>query len=167
MKIDDAPDGAQALDGVDELSLRAFRELRDTMRANGHAMGRRFAAKGAHMGQAACLRVLDGRDGISQRDLADILHVSRPSITAMLQAVEKAGLVVRKPDESDQRLTRVYLTEEGRKVATELRHVLADYVSEIFGSMPEADRRELARLLGCLRENITRAAGTWKGARGE
>ncbi len=145
---------ATPLEGVDELSLDAFRALRDVMRANGHAMAKRFAAAGAHMGQAACLRVLDAHDGITQREIADILHVSRPSITAMLQAVEKSGAIVRKPDEADQRLTRVYLTDEGREMAAKLRAVLGEYVRQTFGEMPEDDRRELARLLDALRERI-------------
>lgn len=157
-KADNRP--APELEGVDELSLSAFRALRDAMRMNGHAMAKRFAAKGAHMGQAACLRVLDGNDGITQRDMADILHVSRPSITGMLQAVEKSGAIVRKPDEADQRLTRVYLTDEGRVMAADLRRVLADYIVETVGQMPADDRRELTRLLKELNERIASATVT-------
>ena len=152
------------LEGVDELSLAAFRALRDVMRMNGHAMAKRFAAKGAHMGQAACLRVLDGNDGCTQRDMADILHVSRPSITGMLQAVEKSGAIVRKPDENDQRLTRVYLTDKGRAMAVDLRRVLADYITETIGQMPEKDRRDLARLLGELNKRIASATSSNEGA---
>ena len=43
-----------------------------------------------------------------------MLHLSRPSVTAMLQALEKSGAIERRSDERDQRLTRVYLTDEGR-----------------------------------------------------
>ena len=147
-------------DGVDQLSLEAFRALRDVMRANGHAMAKRFAARGAHVGQAACLRVLDGNDGITQREIADILHISRPSITSMLQAVEKGGSIVRRTDEADQRLTRVYLTDEGRVLTAELRSVLGEYVTETVGAMPEADRRELVRLLNDLTGRIAAAMAT-------
>ncbi len=152
------------LEGVDVLSLATFRALRDVMRMHRHAMAKRFAAKGAHMGQAACLRVLDGNDGCTQRDMADILHVSRPSITGILQVVEKSGAIIRKPDDADQRLTRVYLTDKGRAMAAELRCVLADYVLETIGQMSKKDRRELTRLLNELNERIASATTTEREA---
>jgi MarR family transcriptional regulator, organic hydroperoxide resistance regulator len=150
------------LDGVDALSLSAFGALRDAMRTNAHAMARCFAATGGHPGQAACLRVLDRNDGVSQRELAEILHVSPPSISSMLQAVEKSGAIVRRPDGADQRITRVYLTEAGRLLAAEQRRVLAEYVNATVARLPEDDRRELVRILAELTETIERAsqAGT-------
>lgn len=153
----------QEFEGVDPVSRRTFRVLGDVMRMHGHALGRRFAESGAHMGQAACLRLLDAQDGISQRDLAEFMHVSPPSITTMLQAAEKTGLVVRKTDETDQRVTRVYLTDEGREQAASLRSVLADYIKEVFAGMSEQDETELTRLLECVRDNIERASARQTG----
>lgn len=146
------------LEGVDELSLAVFLALRDAMRANGHAMAKRFAAKGAHIGQAACLRVLDENDGITQSDMAKILHVSRPSITGMLRTVEKSGAIIRKPDEADQRIIRVYLTDKGQAMAAKLRSVLSDYINQTIGLMTERDRRELTRLLNKLNTKIASAS---------
>lgn len=157
----------QEFEGVDPVSRRAFRVLNDVMRMNGHTLGRRFAASGAHMGQAACLRVLDAQDGVSQRDMAEFLHVSPPSITAMLQTMEKAGLVVRKTDESDQRVTRVYLTDKGRKEAAGLRSVLAEYINEVFEGVSEEDETELIRLLEHLHDNIERASARQNGKEAE
>jgi DNA-binding MarR family transcriptional regulator len=145
------------LEGVDELSLEAFRALRDTMKLSGLAMGRRFGAHGAHMGQAAVLRVLGARDGISQREISEMLHLTPPSITAALQAAEKAGLVERKTDEADQRLTRVYLTEQGRVAAAAQRVVLADFINQTLGALSAEERSELARLLGKVKDNIEAA----------
>ncbi len=163
-RMTEAPSALEA-EGVDALSLEAFRTFRDTMRLSGQSMWRRFATKGAHPGQAACLRVLDAHDGISQRDMADHLHVSRPSITAMLKTVEKAGLVVRKPDETDQRLTRVHLTDEGRRLAAELRSVLADYIKDTFATLSEDDRAELIRLLGSLKGRMAQVGEAGTGER--
>jgi DNA-binding MarR family transcriptional regulator len=151
---------------VDEVSLAAFRALRDVMHANRQAMGRRFASVGAHPGQAGCLRVLADEDGITQSELAETLNVSRPSITVMLQAVERAGAIRRAPDANDQRLTRVYLTEVGRAQADEMRRVLAAYVMETLGAMSEKDRRELARLLGELNDRIGSSMSTGEAPTG-
>jgi MarR family transcriptional repressor of mepA len=120
-------------------------------------MARLMAEKGGHPGAAAVLRVLSAHEGISQRDLAVTLHVSRPTVTAMLQKMEQAGLVERWDDEADHRLTRIRLTPEGRARSEELRSSFSDFVDATIGAMPEADRRELARLLDLLSDNAEAA----------
>lgn len=145
---------------VDPLSSAAFGAFMSAMHIHRQVMAKLFAERGGHMGQAVCLRVLDAHDGISQRDLADILHLSRPTVTTMLQALEKGGVIVRKTDETDQRLTRVYLTDEGRQRAGELRAVIAAHINQTFGKMTADDRREIARLLGVLSENAARTLPT-------
>jgi len=106
-----------------------------------------FAQEGAHPGQAFCLKILAGRDGISQRELAGALHLSAPTVTAMLQRMERAGTVERRPDAADGRVTRVHLTPLGRASELELRRVVGGAVGSVLDGIPESDRRELERLL--------------------
>jgi MarR family transcriptional regulator, organic hydroperoxide resistance regulator len=146
-----------ALRGVDELSSRVFRAFVTALRLHKQQMMRALATRGIHPGQAFCLRVVAERDGTSQRDLADALHLARPTVTKMLQSLERSGAVERRPDADDQRLTRVYLTDAGRALADEMHGVAADYVNATIGSLPEVDRRDLARLLEELIANIERA----------
>jgi DNA-binding MarR family transcriptional regulator len=75
----------------------------------------------------------------------------------MLQKMEQHGLVERWDDEADQRLTRIRLTAAGRERAQAFGSSFAEYVDSTIGAMPEADRRELARLLGALADNIETA----------
>jgi MarR family transcriptional regulator, organic hydroperoxide resistance regulator len=153
------------LDGVDELSARVFRAVLGTAKLHVHLMMRMLAANGTHPGQAMCLRVLAVNDGAAQRDLADMLHVARPTITKMLQSMEKSGLVERRADEADQRLTRVYLTGAGRAAEKEMSVVAAEYVNATIATLPEDDRRELARLLDELGACITAASEKQQEAR--
>lgn len=145
------------LEGVDELSCEVFRSLHATLRLHKQLMTRTLAAHGTHPGQAICLRLLAAHDGITQRDLADALHLSRPTVSKMLKGLEKAGEIERRPDAADQRLTRVFLTAGGRALELDLRGVSAGYVNETIGALPEDDRRELARLLEELGASISRA----------
>jgi DNA-binding MarR family transcriptional regulator len=146
-----------ALDGVDETSVAVFRAFKTAFQLHRQLMDRTLAEKGTHPGEAMCLRLLGERDGMSQRDLAEILHLSRPRVTGILQDLERAGCVVRRPDEHDQRLTRVYVTTEGLRRAREFHTILAASLNETIGAMTEEDRRELERLLGILSYNTTRA----------
>jgi MarR family transcriptional regulator, organic hydroperoxide resistance regulator len=149
-----------ALDGVDAASADVFRALRRTFLLQRQLMEKALAAKGSHPGEAMCVRLLDEHEGMSQRDLADTLHLSRPRVTAILQRLEKRGAVVRRADERDQRLTRVALTAEGRRLAEGLRTVFVACITRTIGGLSEDDRRELERLLGSLAENTARALDT-------
>lgn len=144
-------------DGVDELSAQTFRAFITTARLHGRLMMGLLAGGGAHPGQVFCLRVIAGHDGITQRDLAEELHIARPTVTKMLQGMERAGLIERRSDERDQRLTRVFLTERGRELEAKVRKVAAAYVKDTVGRLPEADRRELARLLTAFGATISTA----------
>ncbi len=145
-------------DGVDELSAETFRAFIGTMRLHARLITRLVDEdEGVHPGQLFCLRVVANHDGITQRDLAEELHVARPSVTRMVQAMERAGMVERRDDEQDQRLTRVYLTDRGREFDTKFRHIAAAYVKDTIGRLPEADRRELIRLLHAFRGALTAA----------
>ncbi len=145
------------LEGVDELSTRVFRAFLNTLRLHRQLMIAALGDIDTHPGQAFCLRFLAANDGVTQRDLADCLHLARPTVSKMLQAMEKAGAIERRPDEHDQRLTRVHLTATGNSLETELRAVSAAQINETIGSLPEGDRRELGRLLEALSASISAA----------
>jgi DNA-binding MarR family transcriptional regulator len=146
-----------SLDGIDPASADVFAAFRRTMHLNRQLLARVMAEKGGHPGAAAVLRVLSAHDGISQRDLADALHLSRPTITAMLQKMEQHGLIERWDDEADQRLTRIRLTTAGRAQAQAFGSSFTEYIDCTIGAMPEDDRRDLARLLGALADTIEAA----------
>jgi DNA-binding MarR family transcriptional regulator len=64
--------------------------------------------------------------------------------------MEAAGLITRQPDENDQRLTRIYLTDAGRRLQDEMNSTLADFISASFGRMTTDDLKDFERLLSSL-----------------
>ena len=77
------------------------------------------------------------RDGrISQKELAQKLNVSAPSITSMIQKMEKSGYIVRNVDEKDQRMMRLDLTEKGQAQLNLYKIEWKNYSTKI-GSMFE------------------------------
>ena len=107
-----------------------------------------LARRDLHPAQAYCLRVLADRDGVSQRDLADALMLSPPSVTRMLQRMERTGLVERGTDPTDQRQAVVRLTGAGYELAELVHAALAEVDERSLARLPEQDLRDLARLLG-------------------
>ncbi|MHB1477218.1 MAG: MarR family winged helix-turn-helix transcriptional regulator [Coriobacteriia bacterium] len=142
-----------ALEGVDPLSLDVFKAQKRSMILGRHLMMMSLSGQESHPGQAACLLALSRGGGMSQSDLADALHVSRPTVTVMLQKLEAAGALERRTDEHDQRVTRLFLTPRGVELAGRMRMVHAEIINTTIGRLSEADQRELLRLLTLLNDH--------------
>jgi MarR family transcriptional regulator, organic hydroperoxide resistance regulator len=141
-------------DGVDPATARAFQAMGRLFHLHRQAMKRRLSDHGSHHGEVISLRLLTQTDGMSQRDLAETLNLSRPRVTSILQQLEKAGAVRREVDATDQRVTRVFLTAEGRRLELENRAAFEEYVNATIGTLDEADKLELARLLDAISSRI-------------
>ncbi len=148
------------LDSVDPATRDVVEALRAVMGGYRRLTMRMLADLDISPAQAACLRQLATQDGVSQSELATSLHISRPSITSVLQKMERAGLIERRTDELDQRMTRVFLTEAGRAALAGFGETFSRVAEMSAGSMPEADLAELTRLLRSLETNITGALET-------
>jgi DNA-binding MarR family transcriptional regulator len=139
---------------LDAGMARVLQAFRSTMRLHRRLMIKKMVAEGGHPGDFICLRVLAEREGISQRDLAERLHLSRPRVTTMLQSLERTGMVERRTDERDRRLLRVFLAPAGRQKVAELRDAWGEYLGQTIGSLSERDRCRLERLLNTLNERM-------------
>jgi DNA-binding MarR family transcriptional regulator len=151
------------LEGVDELSLGVYEAWGRTLHLQRQLAMRMLPEKHLHPAQARCLWAISANDGISQRDLADLLHVSRPTVSIMLQNLEKAGLIEKRAHPEDQRITCICLTGAGRDLALRLRAFHREYINVTIGAMSEKDRRDFERLLTILRANIERAIESQDG----
>lgn len=113
------------------LFLRASK----SMRAAGETAMRRH---GLHLGQNLVLEALWERDGRTPGEIAQLLHVTTPTVVKMATRMTAAGFLVRRRDDADNRLVRLYLTDLGRSlrepVMAEMehidRHVTADLTAE-------------------------------------
>ncbi|MCE5285212.1 MAG: MarR family transcriptional regulator [Pelosinus sp.] len=57
---------------------------------------------------------LYAHEGINQEDLSNFLLVDRAATARSVKTLEEKGLIARRPDESDKRVKRLYLTEKGK-----------------------------------------------------
>lgn len=119
---------------------------------------------GLYRGQPPVLFALWDQEGLTQSELADRLQVSPPTITKMLQRMEKSGFIYRKMDPKDQRVSRVYLTEPGRAVQSKVEETWQTMEAETFADFTMEERVLLRRFLLQMRENLARTTGElpWK-----
>jgi DNA-binding MarR family transcriptional regulator len=114
-------------------------------------------ALGLYRGQPSVLQALWEQEGLMHTELARRLQVQPATITKMLQRMEKAGFVARRPDPDDQRVSRVYLTETGRAVRADVQQVWRQLEEEAFAGFTLEERFLLRRFFLHIRENLGRA----------
>ncbi len=68
----------------------------------------------AHRGQGRILTFLKLKDGVSTRDLAEVLGIRVSSLNEVLGRMERDGLIERRQSPDDGRVMLVYLTDRGR-----------------------------------------------------
>jgi MarR family transcriptional regulator, transcriptional regulator for hemolysin len=65
------------------------------------------------------LAFLSRADGAPQTNLADELDVGKVGLGGLVDRLEEAGMVERRPDPIDRRVKRVFLTKEGRRFVSQ------------------------------------------------
>jgi len=76
----------------------------------------RFREKGIYFGQPPILKYLSENENSTQKEIADYLHISAPSVATSLKRMEEAGLVVRLENKKDARKNTLKLTRKGREL---------------------------------------------------
>jgi DNA-binding MarR family transcriptional regulator len=83
----------------------------------------------------------------SQLALAQHLGVDRTAMTYLIDDLERAGLVERKPDPTDRRARRVAITNRGRSLLHEVQGGLHRAEDELLAPLEEQERTTLRTLL--------------------
>ena len=109
---------------------------------------------GVYPGQHPLLFSLDKKGGQSQKELAARLHIKPATMTVMLNRLEKSEMIKRCPDDDDRRVSRVYLTEKGRKASCEVKKILKTIDEECFGNFTAEERALLRKFLMRMRDNL-------------
>lgn len=112
---------------------------------------------GLHPKQPMVLYMVNNNFGLNQRELAKMLRVRAASVTVILQRLEKSGMITRLQDEQDQRITRVYITDKGKKELEAGMEGLKVLEKETFANISEEDKNKFAQILKVINKNLMQA----------
>lgn len=87
--------------------------------------------------------------------LGDKMGVTATNITALVDALEKDGMAVRRPHPADRRAIMVEITPKAEKQMTENCAVFKDRVATLFSDMSAEEQDQLCALLGKVRDALT------------
>lgn len=100
---------------------------------------------------AATLATLDRAGPRRITDLAAIEGVTQPAMTALVRVLEESGLVERRGDASDKRVTLVCLTEAGASYVRARRQAGVEAFARLIGELTDDEIKALTAALPALR----------------
>jgi DNA-binding MarR family transcriptional regulator len=130
-----------------------------------------FSRFGISASQWAILRALNraestGQRGLRLTDLGQRLLIQPPSVTGVVDRLERHGLLARQPLETDQRARLVALTPAGRKLVSTVLKGHATQVRSLFAQYDSAEVKSLAVLLQKLETRLDALTHAENGSNG-
>jgi len=105
--------------------------------------------------QARLLLTLNRRPGENQGFYAEQLEVEPITLCRMVDRLEEASMVERRPDPADRRAWQLHLTGKSRKVVEKLQQRVDSLVEDMLAGLTSAERSEFARLLKVVGSNLS------------
>src|SRR5947207_2982869 len=149
----------RTLPAVSRPAEGTFRELLRVLGLLERVMQPYFAQFGISGSQWGVLRNLhrseeQGVPGLRLTDLSDRLLIRPPSVTGVVDRLERAGLVVRDGSPFDMRAKQVVLTAKGRELVEQILAVHGRQIDTILGVLKPSEQTELHRLLSRLEQHL-------------
>lgn len=84
---------------------------------------------------------------ISRKFLQNIMELSGPSVTSLLNGLEKNGFIVRYTDSEDGRAMQIQITDKGSRIMKNLDKVFRDSEKQLVKGMSEEEQTVFMTLL--------------------
>lgn len=106
--------------------------------------------------QCAVLAHLARQEGVNQATLAQTLDIEPITLVRLLDRLEEAGFIQRKPDPQDRRAYVLELTANARPILERIYGLAAKVYEEAQAGMSKAETAQLLSLLHRLKANLAR-----------
>ena len=154
--------GAGAECGMEEPS-EGRRTLGFLLREGSRLMRRRFvhhtkrAGLGLNRSEASLLLQVFYEPGVKQVRVAMLLDMETISVVRLVDGLEEAGLLERRPHPRDRRIRTLWLTSEGEAVAAQVVEITKIVRSEALAGFSDSEREQLLDMLLVVRKNLLAA----------
>lgn len=115
---------------------------------------RRVQELGLTQAQWQSLFHISRDQGMKQSTLADILEVQPISVARMIDRMEAAGWVERRPDPCDRRALNLYLTDKAEPILKKLKNHGANVRARALSGLSEKEQQDMLQHLLLIRKNL-------------
>ena len=109
--------------------------------------GEQLRRLGLSPGQFGVLAHVGAAEGMNQTELADALSLTQSNVCQLIDKLEHAGLLRRRPE---GRTNRLYLTERGHALYDDVVPAHEALIEELFSSLSSQQQAELLTLVRSL-----------------
>lgn len=113
-----------------------------------------LADSGLYPGQDGVIQALSEEEGMTPGQLAQKLGVKAPTMTRTIGRMEAQGFVLRRTDGHDGRLTKVYLSDEGRNSVERIKGATDECLRLATRGLSGKDIKALVKLLCEVETNL-------------
>lgn len=117
----------------------------------------RAQAHGLSLAQWQALAYLARQQGVNQVTLADRLEIQPITLARLIDRLQEAGLVARRPDPDDRRAFRLFLTDAAKPLIDRMWAYAAETRAEATAGLSDGDRAVLVGLLQRMKQNLQEA----------
>ncbi|SFR13146.1 MarR family winged helix-turn-helix transcriptional regulator [Poseidonocella sedimentorum] len=110
-------------------------------------MARTLEPLGLRVGTFSALAVIMGSPGISQTQLSEVLNIKRSGVVVVVDDLERAGAVERKPVRTDRRAYALHVTQEGSQLWKRAEAAVQAHEAALFTDLEAPEQRALQELL--------------------
>lgn len=93
---------------------------------------------------------LADQDGLSNAELSERMYVTRPSVSALLERLERGGFISREVDPDDRRGIRIRLEPRGREAITAVAEDIRSFGRRLIEDLSDDDLSEVTAALNKL-----------------
>jgi DNA-binding MarR family transcriptional regulator len=108
---------------------------------------------------AGIFRIIAANPGLSQQELAAKLGMYASRLVAIIDDLEKRGLIERQPSNTDRRLYALHLTKSGREQLSAIGAIAREHGRDLFDGLSDQERSTLTALL----ERVAKKQGLQEG----
>lgn len=94
-------------------------------------------------------------EGISQKDIAEYCGKDKTSVTKIIDTLEKRNLMVRYPDQLDQRIKRVILSNKGKELMKKALPIMEQTRNEVRKGISDQEIGSFKTVLSKIYNNLT------------
>ena len=110
---------------------------------------------GVYQAQHRLLMIISRWPNLSQKKLAETMEVSTATIAVSLKKLEKAGLITKTMDETDNRLNRIVITDRGNQVVKHSKQIFQSTEKRVFEGFTEEEKSTLTDFMERLHTNLS------------
>ena len=132
---------------MDDDALAVWRQLAHTYLKLQRRVEEMLVPYDLALSQFEALAKIGLNPGVIQQELVHFLLVTKGNVGALVDRLEEARLLERRPDPSDRRANRLFLTAAGVKMVGEIFAEHQELVHEMFRPLASGQRQTLIALL--------------------